>query len=172
MSEQVLGADDWQQLLAFIEAMHRETGTRFAVSNSRRTPADVSDTLAAAAARKGGAIADFVDVRSAGPGTLGRVFAASEVVLVTTDSSSMLSEAIWLKRPAIAITPAHDALDEAERRYRQRLMDRGLTRTIPIAELTPRTLSAALADLTPLDGNPLDELAGIIAERIPGLFSP
>ena len=41
---------------------------------------------------------------------------------------------------------------------------------LPIAALTPASFAAALAEINPLQENPLDALAAKLKERLPALF--
>lgn len=164
-------AADWSQLLDFIPHMATTSGRRWIVSNSRRTPAAVSDRLAALAAADNSPIASFVDVRSSGPGTLGELLGRSYAVLCTADSSSMVSEAVWAQRRVVAIAPQAMMLPADETAYRDYLEHNRWTASLAIAELSPHRLNAALAPLQPLRENPLDSLADLIAERLPQLFA-
>ena len=159
---------DWKGLLAFVRECFEAWGTRWIVSNAPRTPAFVSDMLAEMSASDG-AIARFIDVRTAGPGTLGPLFAQSEVILCTGDSSTMLSECVWLQRPVVAVTPRDWVLPANEASYRSWLAQKGWTRELPIADLHPADLLAALDAIKPLAINPLDALAVQIEPLLPVL---
>lgn len=161
---------DWTTLLELITALSRMHDTRWIVSNSRRTPAAASDAFAAAARESNGRI-ELIDVRTTGPGTLDRLFRQAGAVLVSADSSTMLSEAIWLQRPVLALSPSRLKLEPAERRYRQQLEDANLARTLAIATADPNGVMAALAEITPLVDNPSRRLCDMIAARIPSLFA-
>lgn len=160
---------DWTDILALCVRMHDASGTRFLVANSRRTPAAVSDRIAAAANHEP-AIAEFVDVRSAGPGTLPPLFTRSEAVLASADSSSMVSESIWLRRPTLALYPRAGILEKSEQTYRAQLAAQGLLAEIPIAQATPAAVAAQLQRLTPLRHNPLDALAEIVRKHLPDIL--
>src|SRR5262245_36203169 len=84
-------ADEWDRLLDFAAEISRAWGTKWLVSTSRRTPASVSDKIAALA-KDDSVIARFVDYRTAGPGMLPEIFRQTEVILCTEDSSTMISE--------------------------------------------------------------------------------
>ena len=78
-------ADDWAALLDFVVDLHRQCGSRWLVANSRRTPDTISDRLAALAGGGDSAIERFLDVRSAGPGTLGPILAAADAMIATDE---------------------------------------------------------------------------------------
>ncbi len=168
------GEDDWAGLIAVIEGLacvgSEGGGCDVVVSNSRRTPDAVSDRLKALANGLPGV--DLVDVRAAGLGTLGELLAGCDLVLVGANSSSMLSEAIWARRPTIALLPATSALPVREAAYRAHLEGNGWCDALPVAGLDIGDLLWRADRLKPLAENPLDMLAATIAAQVPGLFEP
>ncbi len=162
---------DWKKLLGFLEVSHETLGMRWVVSNSRRTAPEVSDALTGWARRREGPIEAFIDVRGAGSGTLAQVFEQAEMVLVTDDSSSMVSEAIWVRRPVLGVAPERCRFTPEEQGYRTFLAERGWYRSLPIAALTPDQVLATISEVVPLAENPLDRLAGLLSERLPQLFA-
>lgn len=163
-------AGDWDGLLAFIDTLSRFDGTRWIASNSRRTPDAVSDRLAGLA-EAGGPITRFIDVRRASAGSLEELFAAAEVLAVTSDSSSMVSEGVWVRRPVVVLAPCSGILTPDESGYRAWLAENGWTRTVSIEGLTAERFTVACSEITPLAFNPLDHLAAILAERLPQLLA-
>jgi mitochondrial fission protein ELM1 len=164
------GTQDWSQLINFMRALHASAGTRWIVSNSRRTPQEASDRLAALAAEPGSPVESFIDVRNAGSETLAGLFARSEMVIATVDSSSMVSEGVWVRRPVIAVAPASSRLSDHEQEYRDYLEASGWARTITIADLNIERLVSALREIKPLDANPLDLLAATLFEKLPSML--
>jgi mitochondrial fission protein ELM1 len=162
--------DEWSRLIGFLGETHQGWGTRWIVSNSRRTPDAVSDAISSLATGANHAIAEFIDVRAVGAGTLRGVFERAEAIVCTDDSSTMVSEAISALLPAVGVTPARHAFTEDEHGYRTFLAANGWYRSLPIAGLTPERLLAELAQIRPLTENPLDRLAAILRDRLPGLF--
>ena len=163
--------DDWSRLIGFLGETHQACGTRWIVSNSRRTPETVSDAVSPLAGGADGPIAEFIDVRAVGAGTLRGVFERVEAIVCTDDSSTMVSEAISALLPAIGVTPARHAFTEEERGYRTFLAGNGWYRSLPIAELTPGRLLAELMQIRPPKENPLDWLAEVLRERLPAIFA-
>lgn len=157
---------DWADLFVFLTESADFWGTRWIVSNSPRTPDLVSGMLAGLAGN-GGAVERFIDVRRSGPGTLGPLLAQSEVILCTGDSSTMLSECVWMRRPVVAVTPRGWSLPANEASYRSWLADNGWTRQLAIAELEPELLLDTLDEITPLENNPLDRLGAELKARLP-----
>jgi mitochondrial fission protein ELM1 len=162
---------DLARLVTFVRDMHAAMGTTFYVSNSRRTPNKLSDALVRLAEEEDSAIHKFIDVRAAGNGTLRALYANSSAILCTADSSSMVSESVWLRRPTIAITPSKFSLDESELEYRSFLEGNGWLRTMPIADLAPDVVLAKLRSITPIVENGLDLLADVFRQKQPELFA-
>lgn len=160
---------EWLRLADFLDAMQSAHGTRWIVSTSRRTAGWLADELAGRAARPGSAIAELIDFRSAGPGTLPRLFAGVDAILATQDSSTMISEAIHAGLPAVAVAPAASGFKDEEREYRTFLERRGWVRYLPISALEPARFLAELGTVTPLAGDPLDDLAAGLAALLPGI---
>jgi uncharacterized protein len=160
---------EWERLLHFIKEVSRQWGTRWLVSTSRRTADSVADIIAKAAEDKN-VIERFIDYRTAGPGTLPEVFGKAEVIVCTEDSSTMISEAVSARLPVVGVAPKAHRFTDEEQEYRDFLIANGWCRVLPIAELTPEKFAAALAEITPLQQNPLDTLAAKLKERLPRLF--
>ena len=157
---------DWTALLELVERMARESGTRWLVANSRRTPDPVSDALSALAGRADGPIATFLDVRTAGAGTLAGLLLDCDAVICTADSSSMISECVWAQLPTVAVSPATFELTPNERDYRDWISAQGWLRTLPLPGIAPEPYQAAVAGVTPMRHNPLHALAGLLQQRL------
>lgn len=160
---------DWDRLVEFVETYAKQTSAGWVVANGPRTPAAVSDRLAGLASGLSSPVARFVDFRVAGPGTLGSLLASVDTVLCTADSSSMLSETVWMRRRAIAIAPCDFRLPENEMAYRKWMESNGWVREVQIADLSPVRIQDCLADLQPLRENPLEQLAAELKRRLPVL---
>ena len=163
-------AADWEALLAFVRASHCAAGLTWVVSTSRRTPSSVADALTRLAAEPAGPIAELIDFRTAGAGTLPGLFARVGAILCTEDSSSMMSEAVSARLPVVGVAPRRHAFKDEEREYRETLLANRWCASVAMAELTPERYRAALGTLTPLAENHLDRLARALAERLPALF--
>ncbi len=124
----------------------------------------------AEARRPASAIASFVDVRTAGAGTLGPLLAAAEAVVCTDDSSTMVSEGVSARLPVLGVHPSRHAFRRQEAGYRRFLADNGWYRSMAIAELTPDRFVAELGQIEPLKVDPLDQLADVLRERLGPLF--
>lgn len=161
---------EWEALLDFASAVSKAWGTRWLISTSRRTPPHVGDRIAELA-KDESVVARFIDYRSAGPGTLPEVFASAEVIVCTEDSSTMISEAVSARLPVVGVAPAAHRFTDEETAYRDFLIHKDWCRVLPIAALTPETFAAALAEIEPIQENPLDALAAHLKDRLPALFS-
>lgn len=164
-------SDDWNSLLGFLEAGHRQSGIRWVVTNSRRTPEDISDRLGVLATGAAACIERFVDVRDARSGSLADVFGCAEAIAVTSDSSTMISEAVQLRRPVIGLAPGRFALTKDEAGYRAYLERQGWITNLPLVALTPDRFLDSLESVVPMSDNALDRLAALILERLPALAS-
>jgi hypothetical protein len=163
-------AGEWRRLIDFLPALHAAWGTRWLVSTSRRTDEWVADAVAELAA-KSPSIEQLIDFRTAGPGTLPGILARADVALCTEDSSTMISEAVAARLAVVGVAPKRHAFKPEEADYRAMMLAKGWCRFLPLAELSPDRLAAALSEVTPMPGNHLDMLAATIAERLPELFA-
>ncbi|MCK0209257.1 mitochondrial fission ELM1 family protein [Starkeya koreensis] len=99
--------NEWDALIAVVRDLARDHGVRWRATTSRRTPDEVSARFAALAGE--GVLAEFVDYRTAGPGSVRALFGA-DAIAVTEDSMSMLVEGLTAGRPVIGLRSAkvHD----------------------------------------------------------------
>lgn len=164
-------AAEWQALSSFLRKSHLAHGTRWAVSTSRRSPPAVGDALAELAAEADSPIAELIDFRTSGPGTLQRIFATAEAIVCTEDSSTMLSEAVCARLPVVGIAPARHGFKDEEREYREFMRAQGWCRFLPLRDLTPELFVDSLGGIEPLAENHLDRLAAALRERLPQLFA-
>jgi hypothetical protein len=163
-------AEDWERLIRFLREAHRCHGIRWLVTTSRRSGPEITKALASLAVEKDGPIQRFIDYRVAGPGTLGQILAGVQVVLVTADSSSMITDAIGARLPTVGVTCDRGEMEEGEAEFRKLMTRRGWYRPLSFAELRPETFLDALAEVTPRAASALDELAASLRERLPELF--
>ena len=161
--------EEWLGLFRFVREVSRIWGTRWLVSTSRRTPPEIAQAAFDLAKDKD-VVADFIDYKLAGPGTLEKIFGRADVIMCSEDSSTMLSEAVWARLPVIGISPEHHDFKPEEREYR-RLMERNnWCRFLPIARLSVGQFGNLLGEIEILTENPLDQLAGELRSRLPQLF--
>lgn len=160
---------EWTKTLDFVRALNAAWGTRWLISTSRRTPDFVADAIAEMA-RDPALVEQFIDFRTSGPGTLLPIFQRSEIAVCTSDSSSMVSEAIAVHLPVVGFLPADYTFKSEEQRYREMMHEKGWARFIPQAELTVERFAAELAEVEPPRENHLDLLANAIRRKLPHLF--
>lgn len=158
---------DWSRLFDLVGAVAARTGCGWIVANGPRTPADISERISWLARDGEHGVRRFLDYRKAGPGTLGTVLAEAQGVVCTADSSSMLSETVWMRRPVLAVAPAVFSLPANEQAYRDWLAQNGWAAQRAIADLRPETLADTFRRLSPLTSNPLDDLATELQRRLP-----
>jgi mitochondrial fission protein ELM1 len=165
-------ADDWQKLLSFLRRAHQSLGLRWLITTSRRSGPDVADALVALAADRASGIDKFIDYRTSGPGTLGEILTPAEAILVTADSTTMISEAIAARLPVVGMMPDGATQEEREVEYRAFLGGQGWYRALAFSELSPPRFLEVLSEITPRHTSALDELAAALAERLPQLLDP
>ena len=162
--------DEWPALLAFVRELGAAWNMRWLISTSRRTPDFVADRLADLA-KDASLVERFIDFRTAGPGTLRPIFQDAEIMVCTSDSSSMLSEAIAVHLPVIGLLPASHGFKPQEAEYRRMMEEKGWARFLPLAGLSVERFGAALSDVQPPTENHLELLARRIREKLPAIFA-
>lgn len=165
------GNEDWVQLTQFLRDAHRSYGIRWLATTSRRSGSLIGDALAAMATEPDSCLETFIDIRTAGPGTLPQIFADADAVLCTDDSTTMISEAVGACLPVVSVSPEDSALEAREAEYRRFLTSEGWYRSLPLFRLTPETFLAALDEIEPRTSSQLDELAAAVSGRLPELFA-
>jgi hypothetical protein len=161
--------EEWLGLFDFAREVSHAWGTRWLVSTSPRTPPHIAQAAFDLAKDKD-VVADFIDYKLAGPGTLSKIFSRADAILCSEDSSTMISEAVWARLPVVGVSPAHHAFKPEEREYRLMLKHNGWCRFLPMARLSVERFGKELGEIEPLAENPLDGLAGELKKRLPGLF--
>ena len=163
---------DWDNLLQFLRDAHKSHGLRWLVTTSRRSSRVIADALATMAADRSGGIEKFVDYRTAGPNTVAQIFSAADAVLVTADSSTMISEAVGACLPVVGVASTNGTAEKKEEEFRAFLAHNGWYGTLRLSELTPDTFLAALRKVKPRHKTVLEELAEGLRDRLPELFAP
>jgi mitochondrial fission protein ELM1 len=164
------GKGDWARLIAFLCDAHQRHGLRWLVTTSRRSSPEVADALAALAERSDGPIERFVDYRVAGPGTLDDILASAQAILVTADSTNMITQAVCAHLPVVGVASEARVMEGREVEYRAFLARSGWYRSLTFSELAPESFLDALAELTPRKTSALDDLAAALVRRLPELL--
>jgi mitochondrial fission protein ELM1 len=151
---------DWKRLADLLTECADQPGVSLRLATSPRTPSESYDALEPLGARPN---VQFIDFRKAGPGSAGPIYEC-DAMFVTSDSMSMITEAVAAQRPAIALAPAitkPNADDEAV----ETLAKDNYLRIVRLVDATPQSLDAALMSISPMRENHLDILAETILSR-------
>jgi mitochondrial fission protein ELM1 len=151
--------DDWRRLASLAEALVEKLGCRLTIVTSPRTPSAAYDHVLPLAGKLAGAVS-LIDFRTAGPGSIERSFDC-DLVLVTSDSMSMMTEAALSRRPAVALVPDKVKPARDDEAVAGLVAERWLA-TLPLASADADGLASLAASLEPLDGNHLDRLAAVV----------
>lgn len=162
--------EEWDRLFGFVRELSQAWGTRWLVSTSRRTPRAIAQAAFDLAKDKD-VVADFIDYKLAGPGTLERIFARADVIVCSEDSSTMISEAVWARLPVIGVSPERHSFKPEEAEYRQMMLVNNRCRFLSISGLTIGQFAEALREIEPLEENPLQKLAEQLKAKLPKLFT-
>ena len=105
-----------------------------------------------------------IDYRSAGPGSIDAAFDC-DVVFITRDSMSMMTEAAISRRPAIALGPAH-ATSHKDDEAVASLVTAGWLAEFPLATADAEALAQVIGKLRPMQENHLDRLGTVLVEAL------
>jgi len=156
---------DWTRLAALVAGLVAEWGCRATIVTSPRTPEKAYACLLPIAEASGGAVS-VIDYRTAGPGSIEAALDC-DLVLITSDSMSMMTEAAVSRRPAIALAPAKVGPNKDDEAIEGLVAERWLA-VLPLATTDPATLADAALALAPIAHNHLDRLAGLVAAAVEG----
>lgn len=154
-------SEDWQALARLVRSVADGWSARCTIVSSRRTP-DAAYAALKPLARH--AAIRFVDYRDAGVGSIAPTMAA-DALLVTSDSLSMISEAVAAKRPVVVLEPRRTLPTDDAAAIRD-LAASGRLATASLAEATAGSLDAHVRALTPMRQNHLDLLADTLVRRL------
>lgn len=147
---------DWQHLARLIDGLVDRYSAKVVVVTGPRTPDDVHRAVGPLLKQHAAGIV-FVDYRVSGPGSSIKALAA-DLVLVTSDSMTMMTEAALSRRPAIALKPARAATSRDDDAVAWLVSQRWLA-LCALGTITPEGLLGAACRLQPLEYNHLDLLA-------------
>jgi mitochondrial fission protein ELM1 len=122
---------EWERIADFVRDTHDRLGIAWRVSTSRRSPRYVADLMTGLEAN--GAVAEFIDYQLSGPSSGNDLFGA-DVLVVTEDSLSMLSEAMAAGRPVVSLKPARVRENDDTEIVAYQIAQ-GWIASVPIAEL-------------------------------------
>lgn len=160
---------DVEQILDFVKDMYRTHGTSWVIANAPRTPNRISDRLAQFAQIFPDDVVSFIDFRVTGLGSIEPMFAQTQVIISTADSSNVISEAVWTKTPCISVMAQKGRVEEKETGYRQWLKANNWIRELRVSDLTKTTYQTALDEIQPLNYDPFEKLADELQRALPEL---
>jgi hypothetical protein len=155
--------EDWARLAALTEALVKRLECSVTIVTSPRTPAEAYAILTPLALDLSHAVT-LIDFRSAGPGSIDTAFDC-DVVLVTSDSMSMTTEAALSRRPAIALAPRKVTPSRDDEAVAGLMADKRLA-VLDLAGTDAGNLAKAVLALVPMTGNHLDHLAAVLLAAI------
>lgn len=154
-------SEDWRLLARFVQDAAQAWSAGWTIVSSRRTP---SAAYAALRPLAGHAAIRFVDYREAGVGSIAPALAA-DALFVTSDSLSMVSEAVAARRPVTVLQPRRTR-PTADAQAIRDLAEAGRLAAVSLAEATPARVDARICPLTPMRANHLDLLADTLVRRL------
>ena len=154
-------AADWQALIDAVNHLGSQ-GWRWLVSTSRRTPPAVEARLRAGI--RADCLVQAVWWHAAPARVLPAFLDAAQLVLVSRDSLSMLSEAVAAGKPAVALAPRQVLASPVIDGVLAGLLRERRLRQVALAALGE--LRFAPAAFAPLSANPLPALAAQVLDRL------
>ncbi|WP_119306076.1 ELM1/GtrOC1 family putative glycosyltransferase [Cohaesibacter haloalkalitolerans] len=158
-----LSDGDWTALLSFLET--NLASRNWVISSSRRTPASWQKDLADLAARHPERLV-FRDYAKTGPGEAISVMLDADEIFVTSDSISMVTEAVACRKPVAALVPAASIQSADEKDYYEMLVEKGWLTLIDCSRLSPPMAADAISCLTPMQEDYLLGLGRLLADKL------
>jgi mitochondrial fission protein ELM1 len=162
---------EWHALIAFLESAHDVHGISWLVTTSRRSGDAITIGLSELAASQAGGIDRYVAFGRGSSSTVGEILSASDAILVTDDSTSMIAEAVSAQLPTVGLVPSDSRHEQGEAEFRGFVQSKGWYRPLAISHLSPDAFIHALAEVSPRKLSALDELAEALVKRLPDLFA-
>jgi mitochondrial fission protein ELM1 len=149
---------EWAHLEPFLREMWARFGVVWRVTNSRRSPPELAPLFERLG--REGVVAEFVDFAKAGLSSAKALFGA-DVLLVTEDSLSMLSEGLAAGRPVVALRPKKTKRSEFTETVAYQI-GQGWLSSLPIGAIDADMFAATLFGLR----LPEWTVKGVIAGKI------
>jgi uncharacterized protein len=150
---------DWHNLTVLLSGLVETCGAKLTVVTGPRTPSEAYRLFDPVCIKFEGQL-KLIDYRTTGPGTSLKAL-AEDIVLVTSDSMSMLTEAVLSGRPALALRPRKWSASRDDRAMAQ-LVKQNLLSICDLRSIGPMAVLAKARKLEPLVDNHLDLLSNII----------
>ena len=151
---------DWRRLADLLAKLAAQKNLAVKIATSPRTPDSAYLALEDVVRLPG---IEFIDYRTAGAGSAGAIF-RSDVILVTIDSMSMMTEAVAAQRPTVALSPA-TTRDARDTEIVTSLVRDDLLRVLPLDGGDLPMLDGFLKAIKPMTENHLDRLAKTVLDR-------
>ena len=157
-------ARDWKQLGQLLNVLGERYQIRWLLLGSRRTGNEaqriVESTVDSAL------VAGSAWYESGKQVEIGAYLGAAEQVFVTEDSMTMVTEAIYSRRPVVSLRPASVASTQRYEAMMKRFADRRWICRYSVSSLLERPGQLTEQVCSPLTESPLDGLAGQLARRL------
>ena len=157
--------DDWEKLLKRLQV---DESQNWVITTSRRTPENWRQDLTNLQNAQGDRI-ELIDYMKCGPGDALRIAAGAESVFVSSDSDSMISEAVACCKPTVSLNPPVMTQSEDTRSYMQWLESKGWLRSITVDEFLTVDFTELLKMIYPIQEPPLEKLGSMIVDKLPQL---
>lgn len=162
-------SQDWQELGGLCEALLQEWRASLSVVTSRRTPDDAYGAFEPVLERWRDQVT-LIDYRRSGAGSIDQSL-DTDLVMVTADSMSMMTEAAFSRRPAIALAPRGMGVDRDTEAV-EALVQEGWLGVCEINASSPSALGEMALTLSPMAENHLDRLARLLAPALSSKAPP
>ncbi|MEA2078664.1 MAG: ELM1/GtrOC1 family putative glycosyltransferase [Pseudomonadota bacterium] len=157
---------DWQTLGRMMNALARRYAIRWLLVSSRRTGKRAEQVLRHNMDQKLLAARSWYD-EGDGDGFRAEAWlGAAERVFVSEDSMTMLTEAIYSRRPVVSLKPRHAAPTDRYERMVQGFADAGYLCRYALAELSQQPELLGSRQCRVLEASPLDDLAEQLGKRL------
>lgn len=155
--------DDWVRLAALVKALTENWRCQVTIVTSPRTPPEARNIVVEQSVRNNAAVS-VVDFMTGGPGSIEATFDC-DLILVTSDSLSMMTEAAVSRRPAIALAPNKVRPFRDDEAVAGLVASRWLA-VLSLSKADPCKLAREAISLTPAVDNHLDRLLELLRSAI------
>jgi mitochondrial fission protein ELM1 len=160
---------DWQTLVELMHALARRYGIRWLLASSRRTGGRAERLLRQCLDSSLVADASWYEDGQAFSAEV--YLGAAERVFVTEDSMTMLTEAIYSRRPVVSLRPRRAGPTDRYARMLQSFSESGYLCRHALAELVQQPEMLERLHCRVIESSPLDGLAEQLAKRL-GMARP
>ena len=157
-------AQDWKQLGQLLNVLGERYQIRWLLLGSRRTGNEAQRIIESTV--DSALVAGSAWYESGKQVEIGAYPGAAEQVFVTEDSMTMVTEAIYSRRPVVSLRPASVASTQRYEAMMKRFADRRWICRYSVSSLLERPGQLTEQVCSPLTESPLDGLAGQLARRL------